>query len=133
MTNTKRKSKSVVYQQADDDWRPRCNNHASPLSMAEVVVRFHYPRGWLPARGFRCKVCGNELLTGPDVDNLQALAKTLGMYGLETSKTRRLVRTGGSLAVTLDPELLRQVVGDAKAGTTVRVGRVGNQIVIEAL
>lgn len=100
--------------------------------MVEVVLRFNYPRGSLPARGFRCASCGHESLRAEDVEALQQLARTLGMYGIDRMQTRRLLRTGGSLAVTLDPELLKEVIGDAKAGTQVKVGREGNRIVIEA-
>lgn len=101
--------------------------------MQEVILRHHFPRGTLPVRGFRCAVCGEEKLTGDDVARLQATARALGLYGLENARVRKLVRTGGSLAVTLDPGLLREVLGQAKPGSPVRVGLQGRQIVVEAV
>jgi hypothetical protein len=64
------------------------------------------------------------------VAEAQALAHKLGLFGIENAQTRKLLRTGTSVAVTLDPDLLRDVLGSAKPGQMVKVGKEGNKIVI---
>jgi hypothetical protein len=91
-------------------------------------VRF--PVGSLPARGFRCPRCGEAILLAAEAEALEAMARRLGLYGVEDRRRRKLLRTGGSLAVTLDPELLRAALGAPGAGATVEVGRQGDSIVI---
>lgn len=70
------------------------------------------------------------MLLAADAEALEVLARRLGLYGIEDRRRRKLLRTGGSLAVTLDPELLREALGGPAAGTTVEVGRQGDRIVI---
>lgn len=93
-----------------------------------LLVRF--PGGAIPGRGFRCRQCGEESLLAEETERLHGLAERLGLFGLQGKKRRKLLKTGGSLAVTLDPELLREVLGKARAGTYVQVGREGDRIVI---
>jgi hypothetical protein len=99
--------------------------------MVEAIVMMNYPAGSLPARGFRCEVCGNETLLLQDAQAVNDLAKRLGMFGLEDARSRKLQRTGTSLCVTLDPELLRKTFPRAKRGSVVRVGSQGSRIIIE--
>lgn len=98
--------------------------------MEEAILRVDFPLGSLPARGWRCPVCGEETLLLADAGEVQRLAQRLGLFGVQGRKRRKLLKTGGSLAVTLDPELLREVLGKARAGTYVQVGREGGRIVI---
>lgn len=96
--------------------------------MDPAILSVHFPEGDLPAKGFRCPVCSSERALNLPV--LQQLARKLGLYGLEHATERTLQRTGSSITVTLDPELLREVVPNAKPGTKVTVGRQGDAIVI---
>lgn len=100
--------------------------------MEHAILQMQYPLGALPARGFRCPVCGNETLLLPDAQAVNDLARRLGLFGLEQSEERKLQRTGTSVCVTLDPQLLRDALSGATAGSVVRVGRLGSRIVIEA-
>lgn len=112
---------------------PLCREHeGEPAPMVEAILKVHFPRGALPARGFRCPVCGDEQLTGAEAKEVQETAHRLGLYGVEDSRPRKLLRTGNSVAVSLDPELVRNVLRGMKPGGTVRVGRQGDRIVIEA-
>lgn len=98
--------------------------------MEEAVVEVRFPLGTLPCRGYRCPTCGREDVLGSDAGDLQELARRLGLFGPERRSRRKLMRTGGSIAVTLDPELLRSVLGHARAGAVVEVGLEGERIVI---
>lgn len=101
--------------------------------MEEAVLWIRYPRGRIPARGFRCHLCGEEVLIVSDAEKANELARELGLYGLEQFDTRRLIRAGNSIAVTLDPRLVKEVLDGAKAGAKVRVGRLGKRIFIEPI
>lgn len=99
--------------------------------MERAILLVHFPRGKVPARGFQCPVCGDERLLADDVSDVRNLAAELGLYGIENASTRKLLRTGTSVAVTLDPGLVRDVLHGAKPGDPVKVGRQGGRIVIE--
>lgn len=96
------------------------------------MLEMRYPLGSVPARGFRCPVCGSEELLLGESKRVHELARKLGMFGLEQASVRKLQRTGTSTCVTLDPALLRAALPNAKPGTAVRVGRQGSRIIIEA-
>lgn len=98
--------------------------------MDPAILNVHFPEGDLPARGFRCPICASERLL--NLPALQQLARKIGLYGVEHASTRTLQRTGSSITVTLDPELLREIVPNAKPGTKVTVGLQGDGIVIRA-
>lgn len=98
--------------------------------MDAAILEVRFPRGVLPAKGYRCPRCGREVLLGADAAELQELGHRLGLFGPERKSRRRLMKTGGSIAVTLDPELLRSVLGHARAGAVVEVGLEGERIVI---
>lgn len=99
----------------------------------EVVLELRYPRGQLPARGYRCPTCGEESLLGADAQRADDLAHRLGLFGTERFGTRKLLRAGNSVAVTLDPHLVAEVLHGTKPGTRVRVGREGGRIVVEPM
>jgi hypothetical protein len=98
--------------------------------MEAVEVEVRYPEGILVQSGFRCPRCGEEAFSAEQVTAGQAEARRLGLFGIENASTRKLQRTGSSVTVSLDPELLRDVLGRAKPGTKVRVGRHGDHIAI---
>lgn len=98
--------------------------------MDPAILSVHFPEGDLPAKGFRCPICGSERVL--NLPAIQQLARKLGLYGIENVSKRKLQRTGTSITVTLDPGLLREVVPNARPGTTVAVGRQGDSIVIRA-
>lgn len=100
--------------------------------MKEVILKVHFPLGTLPVRGFACQACGEEVFLGSDAAEAQDLAHRLGLFGLENKRSRKLRRTGNSLAVTLDSDLVKQVLGPAAEGKSVFVGSQGKRIVIEA-
>lgn len=97
--------------------------------MRPSIVKVHFPLGVLPVKGFRCPVCGEEVLLAEDAGASQELASQLGLYGVEQEQERTLLKTGGSIAVTISPELVRDVL-KGKAGSIVKVGRQGDRIVI---
>lgn len=99
--------------------------------MDEAVLKVHFPAGSLAARGFRCPACGDERLLASDAEAAQELAHRLGLYGVEDVQERKLLQTGNSIAVTLPPRLVEEVLGGAGPGDAVRVGRLGDRIVVE--
>jgi hypothetical protein len=101
--------------------------------MDEVILRLRYPRGQLPARGFRCGTCGEERLLFSDAEKADETAHEIGLFGLEQFGTRKLLRAGNSIAVSLDPQLVKDVLKGAKPGASVRVGRLGRRIFVEAI
>lgn len=100
------------------------------MEPAEVETRF--PEGILVSPGFRCPRCGEEAFTADQVERTQAEARRMGLFGIESATTRKLQRTGSSVTVTLDADLLRDVLRRAKPGTKVRVGRHGDHVAIQA-
>ena len=101
--------------------------------MDEVVLRVRFPRGPVAVRGFGGAACGEEIILGRGVEKAEQDASALGLFGLEQAGRRKLLRAGNSLAVSLDPELLAEILPGAKPGMEVRVGRVGRRIVIEQM
>ena len=100
--------------------------------MAEAIVEMHFPLAPLPVKGFRCPVCHGERIVDDQLAAAQQLARTLGLYGLEEQQVRKLQQTGSSLAVTLDPVWVREVLRASKPGQPVRVARQGDRIVVMA-
>ncbi|MBI4393282.1 MAG: hypothetical protein HY556_05725 [Euryarchaeota archaeon] len=100
--------------------------------MQEEILSVRYPAGELPARGFRCTICGEEVFLLADVGMQDDLAHRLGLFGVEDRRRRKLQRTGNSITVSLDPAILREVMPGAKPGDIVIVGRQGDKIVITA-
>jgi hypothetical protein len=98
--------------------------------MEETILSLQYPKGRVPARGFRCPTCGEEVLLLEDASEARRTAENLGLFGVENARRRKLQKTGNSITVSLDPELLRSALLDAKPGDQVSVGRQGNRIVI---
>lgn len=129
--NARTKSSSDASRQRDHMYRPKCREHDPPVLLDEVVLWIRYPRGRVPSRGFRCPICGDESLLLGDGNKADELAHELGLFGLEQVGTRRLLRAGNSIAVTLDPQLVEEVLSGAKPGTKVRVGRLGKRIFVE--
>ena len=97
--------------------------------MVDAILQMHFPQGTLPAKGFRCPRCGEEVITGERAQELHDLAMRLGMHGLESEQTRKLLRTGNSIAVSLDPKWVKEVL-HAKPGDTVRIARQGLRLII---
>lgn len=64
-------------------------------------------------------------------DRLDQLAHQLGLFGVEDATERKLLKTGNSLMVSIDPTLAKSVLGTTRPGADVRVGRFGDRIVIE--
>lgn len=98
--------------------------------MEPAILKIRFPLGSLPVRGFRCPVCREERLPAQEAEEAQGLAHKLGLYGVEQATTRKLLKTGNSIAVSLDPELLEQILPGAQPGTAVKVGRQGDRIVV---
>lgn len=99
--------------------------------MVETVLWVRYPRGKLPVKGCVCTICGADSIDADDAQQCTDLARDLGLFGIESDRTRSLLKVGNSVAVSLDPQLIRDVLGGAKPGDQVRVGRHGKRIVIE--
>lgn len=108
-------------------------NHVPKVPCVAAIVDVMYPRGSLPAEGYRCPVCGEELFTLTQLEASQRRARALGLFGPERVSRRKLRQVGTSLSVTLDKGLLRELMPDAKAGDEVEVGLEGGKIVIRPL
>jgi hypothetical protein len=116
----------------DAAWRPSCPNHLpEEPPMESAILKMNYPAGWLPVRGFRCPKCGEDAIMAEESAAAAKLAKELGLFGTTDRRNRKVLKTGGSLAVSIDPELARRVFGELKPGDTVSVGLQGGRIVIE--
>lgn len=100
--------------------------------MEPANVEMRYPEGILVSPGFKCPRCGEEAFAADQVERGQSEARRLGLFGIENATTRTLQRTGTSVTVSLDPELLRDVLRRAKPGSKVKVGRHGDHIAISA-
>lgn len=98
--------------------------------MRPATFLCEFPLGELPAEGHRCPKCGEEVMSLHESERLQRQAKRLGLYGIVKARRRKLQRTGNSVTVSLDPELLRDVLKGAGPGTVVEVGRMGENIVV---
>lgn len=98
--------------------------------MEPAILKVRFPLGWLPARGYRCPVCGEEELALSEAHVLDELAHRLGLFGVEQRQRRKLQRTGNSVTVSLDPRLLEEALRGAGPGDMVEVGRQGDRIVI---
>lgn len=107
--------------------------HTPKVPCVPAIVVVNYPGGTLPVEGFRCPVCGEELFTGDQVAESQRRAEELGLFGPRRVSRRKLRQVGSSLSVTLDRDILRELLPDAKAGDEVEIGLEGDKIVIRAV
>lgn len=98
--------------------------------MELTVLTIRFPRGSLPVKGFRCPVCGEEELLLGEAARARETARRLGLMGPEREEHRSLLRIGNSIGLTIDPEVLRDVVGEAHPGVDVVVSVEGDAIVI---
>lgn len=96
--------------------------------MTEAVLEVHFPGRSLPARGFRCPVCGAEEILAGELQRVQDLAKDLGLFGTQSESQRMVQRHGNSLIVTLDPGWLRR--HGVKRGDKVLVREKGDSLVV---
>ncbi len=99
--------------------------------MEKAILQLHFPAGAIPGIGFRCPVCGSERLLMSEGARLEQVAHRVGLYGLEDATDRKLLKTGNSLMVSIDPSLAKAVLGTTRPGAELRVGRIGDRIVIE--
>lgn len=108
--------------------RLECPNHDERVLCEPAVVYLTFPRGRLPVEGQRCPQCGEELLAGGAMTRANEEAQRLGLYGPENVKVRKLIRVGGSIAVTLDPKQLDAL--HVHVGDVVEVALEGDKIVL---
>lgn len=122
---------SEEYQRPAADWRPKCHNHGPDgPAMEPAILRLNYPEGSLPVRGFRCGQCGDDAILAADGADNRHMAEELGLFGPTDLRSRKILQTGSSIAVSIDPQLAREVLGDVRPGDAVVMGRRGRWIVI---
>jgi len=97
--------------------------------MALAVVSLRFPRGALPVEGWRCAVCGEEVLGARALAGAQAIAQDLGLYDPAFPLLRKLTKSGGQLALYIPKQLEAEFA--LKQGARVRVFSRGREIVIQ--
>jgi hypothetical protein len=116
---------------AGADSRPLCREHeGEPAPMERAILQVHFPRGRIPANGWRCPACGDEVLTGRDAREVEQTAKRLGLYGLQHETVRKVTRIGDSVGVTLAPGLLQDA--NLQVGDEVVIGSAGGAIILRS-
>lgn len=98
--------------------------------MEAAVFLTKLPRGELPTRGFRCPVCGDEVMLASEVGRLHDLGERLGLGHPKRVSHRRLLRVGNSMGLTLEPAVLRLALGDVTVGQDLTVEVHGDSIII---
>lgn len=96
--------------------------------MSPAIVTMRFPKGTLPASGYRCATCGLDVVGADETQRAFDEARGLGLFGVQNAKRRKLTTVGTSLGVTLDKEL-REALGVVK-GDDLEVGLQGDAIVI---
>jgi DNA-directed RNA polymerase subunit RPC12/RpoP len=89
-----------------------------------------FPEGELPAEGFRCPECGEEMFHAEQVAAAQRMAERLGLYGPQVRSSRAAIKLGNSTAMTFDQEMARRA--GIAPGTELEVGLMGDRIVVKA-
>ena len=97
--------------------------------MAPAVVRLRFPRGVLPVEGWRCAVCGEEVVGSQALAGAQRLAQELGLYDPAFPLLRKLTKSGGQLALYIPKQLEAELA--LKQGARVRVFARGREIVVQ--
>lgn len=116
------------------DWMPKCRNHETgSVGMHPDILSLRFPEGTLPVRGYRCPRCGEERLLGTTLKDAQSLAERLGLFGLQDVQRRKILQIGNSMGVSIDPELLRDIIPGAGVGTEVLIGKKGDAIALRPI
>lgn len=82
----------------------------------------------MPVKGYKCPVCGAEMVIGEDARAARLEAQRLGISGVRAHARRKIVRNGTSASVNLSPEM-RATLG-VRVGDEVEVGILGDRVVI---
>jgi predicted RNA-binding Zn-ribbon protein involved in translation (DUF1610 family) len=106
--------------------RIECPNHETAIYCDPAVVEIAFPLGKLPATGFRCPKCGEEILRGRTLEAAQQLARKLGLYGPQNVKERKALQIGRSVGVTLDRAHLEAL--GIHAGDVLEIGVAGDHL-----
>ena len=102
----------------------RC--HDCDAEMEPVILYTHFPRGRLPARGFKCPRCDNELIPMDEAERVQHEAERLGLYGVVNPLIRRVTKSGNNLAIYIPKEFEERL--GLKKGTKVKLWLQEDQI-----
>ena len=96
--------------------------------MTPIVLQIHFAGGKIPVRGYKCPVCGEEMILGSDSIQAKRDAMRLGLSGVRAHTRRKIVRNGTSASVNLSPEMLTTL--GVRVGDEVEVGILGDRVVI---
>lgn len=107
-----------------------CPQHEGSVFMEPAIVDITFPRGKLPVHGFRCPQCGEELIQGGTLAQAQALARSLGMAGVELSTVRKAMPIGSSIGATIPRPYLERL--GIEAGTPLTFELHGDHIEMRA-
>ncbi|WNZ29554.1 MAG: AbrB/MazE/SpoVT family DNA-binding domain-containing protein [Candidatus Bathyarchaeota archaeon] len=97
--------------------------------MQADILETKFPKGSLPIRGYKCSLCGYELIPFEAAEKVQHLAETLGLFGEVNPLQRKVTKCGNNLAVYI-PKQIEEQLGLEK-GTPIYVWLKNDEICIK--
>jgi len=103
--------------------------HACNLDMVPEILIVHFPKGGLPARGYRCPKCRDELVPLDEAQRVEAIAEKVGLFGAVNPLTKNITQCGNSLAIYIPKDFEKQL--NLKKGEKVQVWLQDDEIVVK--
>lgn len=97
--------------------------------MKEIDTVVTMQNNKIKAHGYKCVKCGEEEFSGSEVDKIQKVAESIGIWGYGLKLKRRLQKIGKTTAVYIPSDIQKYL--HLKPREEVTIGVEGRKIVIE--
>lgn len=105
--------------------------HTCDVEMVSDILMIHFPKGALPARGYRCPKCRNELIPLDEAQRVETIAEKVGLFGAVNPLTKNITQCGNSLAIYIPKDFEKQL--NLKKGEKVQVWLQDDEIVVKPI
>jgi len=97
--------------------------------MEPDILYTRFPKGALPARGFRCPRCNYELVPLSEAKRVQHEAQKLGLFGVVNPLARKITKSGNNLAVYIPKDFEKKL--GLKKGTPINMWLKEDEICVQ--
>lgn len=107
----------------------KCYKCESEMKEVDTFVTIKNNR--IKAHAFKCTKCGEEEFSGREVDRIQKVTESLGIWGHGLKLKRKLQKIGKSTAVYIPSDIQKYL--HLKPREEITIGVEGRKIVIEPI
>ena len=105
--------------------------HTCNINMSPEILNIHFPKGELPAKGYRCSKCLYELIPMEEGQRVEKQAEKLGLFGVVNPFLKNITQCGNNLAVYIPKDFEKQL--NLKKGEKIQVWLQDDEIVIKPI